>query len=178
MKRNYKSLLSIALVLLLVAVTSLTFAYWDQLTGEGTGSIDLGEGKTVTVSQEITAGEGKTLIPADALQGANDVTEIKYTYNVNIDQALDPNALDDYELVVNLTELTDTTGLINVNIEGTPLTNAGINTPVKLAVDSTNTVVVIITLTEPTGTTAEDDYATLTNGTPITFKLSFEIKKA
>lgn len=41
MKRNYKSLLSVALVLLLVTLATLTFAFWDQLTGNADGKFKL-----------------------------------------------------------------------------------------------------------------------------------------
>jgi len=174
MKKNYKSLLTIALVLLLVAVTALTFAYWDQLTGSEDSTIDLGEGKTVTVTEELSQEVNTKLIPAGALQGENDVYEINYEYTVNIDQELAEDALYGYNLVVTLVSLDDETGLINIEIDGTTFTSETAEPSVSLTVERFNTVEVKVTLTEP-GTEAE--YNALQAQGQITFELKFEIKK-
>lgn len=95
MKRNYKSLLSIALVLLLVAITSLTFAYWDELTGSKQGTIDIGEGKRVTITETLKVPESKKLIPATALVvGDNDVQSITVKYNVAVTELVTGYHLD------------------------------------------------------------------------------------
>lgn len=99
MKRNYKSLLSIALVLVLVAITSLTFAYWDQLTGDGGGTVQIGEGKRIEVSAVVPVEEGR-LIPADAVKGNNDKTSLTVSYNVSVTEFINGYDLD---VIVNVT---------------------------------------------------------------------------
>ena len=94
MKKNYKSLLSIALVLLLVAVTALTFAYWDQLTQEDNGSINVGQGKRVTITETLPVDEDKRLVPADVVMGTNDVDSITVKYNVHITEFVGGYDLD------------------------------------------------------------------------------------
>lgn len=89
MKKNYKNLLSIALVLLLVAVTSLTFAYWDQLTADKDGEITLGVGKTITIENNQLP-EGN-LVPHGSVTVNGDVNEIVVKYNVTASHYLSEN---------------------------------------------------------------------------------------
>ena len=94
MKKNYKSLLSIALVLLLVAITSLTFAYWDQLTGSKDGTVNIGEGKRVTITETLPVDADETLVPNGVVKGTNDVYSITVKYNVAVTELVNGYHLD------------------------------------------------------------------------------------
>lgn len=102
MKKNYKSLLSIALVLLLVAVTALTFAYWDQLTQEDNISINVGQGKRVTITETLQVDEDERLVPVGVVMGTNDVDSITVKYNVHITEFV-----DGYDLDITVTPIHD-----------------------------------------------------------------------
>lgn len=128
MKKNYKSLLSIALVLLLVAITSLTFAYWDQLTGEKDGGIDIGKGKSITISETVPTEE--KLIPSGALKATGETYLIEVTYEVSI-----PEYNENFKFQV---EATTNDPLLNVDVEFEQFSET-----------KTQTVTLKFTLTEP-----------------------------
>lgn len=114
MKR--KNLLSIALVLLLVAITSLTFAYWDDLTGSKGGNVQVGEGKRITIT-DVVPTANQRLIPDGALKAnEDDVYKISIQYKVEVTELV-----DNYELVVTATT---TNGLVNVNVINPGFTKA------------------------------------------------------
>lgn len=94
MKRNYKSLLSIALVLLLVAITSLTFAFWDQLTGSEEGTVNIGEGKRVTITETLAVDANQRLVPSGVVMGTSDVNSITVKYNVAVTELVTGYHLD------------------------------------------------------------------------------------
>lgn len=156
MKRNYKSLLSIALVLLLVAITSLTFAFWDQLTESKSGSIDLGQGKTITVEDNLAA--TGNLVPTDVAMAAGDVDFIDVKYDVTV-SAFDPT----YELVV-----THTTGHALIVAEVQPFTQFALG-------DLSETITVRFTLTEPNDATA---YNSLQASKPYNYTITFKYQPA
>lgn len=106
MKR--RNLLSIALVLLLLAVTALTFAYWDELTGNKDGTINIGEGKRIEITETLEAPERKKLIPTGKIKGVNDVYKIEVKYNVSVTEVL-----TGFKLNVEVTEKHD---LLNADV--------------------------------------------------------------
>ena len=137
MKKNYKSLLSIALVLLLVAITSLTFAYWDQLTDTKDGGIDIGQGKSITIISE-TVPTTKKLIPSGALKASDETYLIEVTYEVSIPEF---NSNFEFQVEANTNET-----LLVVDVEFVQFSET-----VK-----TQTVTLKFTLTEPTDQAAYD----------------------
>lgn len=91
--KKVRNLLSITLVLLLVTITSITFAYWDFLTSNKGGNIDLGEGKTITLTDnQLAVGN---LIPAGKAKTSEDVYFIDVKYDVNVS-----HFVEGFELVV------------------------------------------------------------------------------
>lgn len=171
MKR--KNILSIALVLLLIAITTLTFAYWDELFGEKENNFTIGEGKTITITETLNNSSGVTLIPSEALQGVNDVYEINFTYKVTVDQTLAANALNGYNFIVKLMSLSDTTGLVNLNVNGTTWTKDNVNATVSTSAIAENIITIVVTLSNPADLT---EYLEIRNK-EITFALEVSLSK-
>lgn len=132
MKKNLKSVLSIALVLLLIAVTGLTFAYWDRLTETKDNTIAVGQGKAIEVEVAVEATGGQ-LIPKGNVLGVGEVDEVVYKYNVRLDQevqyplnlfvdvtdvkiggSLENGALVDFEIFQNSETINNTDVLVTV----------------------------------------------------------------
>jgi hypothetical protein len=157
-----KSLLvsALAIFMLIIGLTTYSFAYWDSLSTRQTPTIDLGEGTTLVVSATATVPNGKTLVPTSVILGANDVKEIVLNYDV----VLSKKAYNDLTLSVMATNVTignDETYANLVNITINP-TTTNINN------DKIN-VTVVITLSEP-----EDEVAYLAiKNQPIKFDLNF-----
>lgn len=97
MKKNY---LVFVLVFLMIAVTGLSFAYWDSLSNSDSQTVDIGVGAEVTVSGSIETGN---LVPEGVLMGNGDVTSLTSTYTVVINKA--PAA--PYNLEVEITTVTN-----------------------------------------------------------------------
>lgn len=173
MKRNYRGILSIALVLLLVAITALTFAYWDDLTGGGNGTINIGEGKTVVVGKTVEVEENKTLIPLGALQGVNDVYEVVEEFDVNIDAELAEGALAGYNFNVKVTDI-ELNGNANDVVVVKLVVNGEAYDAVDVSVDAlqANEVKVLVSINEPT----EAEYESVKQG-KITYKIEFSYTK-
>ncbi|MCK9471403.1 MAG: hypothetical protein WC006_06070 [Bacilli bacterium] len=152
MKKNYKSLLSIALVLLLVAVTALTFAYWDQLTGSSNGEITLGEGQTVTVSGSAIS--TKKLIPTSAVLGEGDTREIEVTYTVTLKKFNSGDSVKATLTALTINGAETHSGLVNVFLDGVEVAK---NEFVSVNPNSDTVVFVVkFTLDEPGDQTAYD----------------------
>lgn len=88
-----KNILKISLVLVLVmalfGLTMTSFAFWDNLTQEQNDqTIVVGEGTTVTVTANVSAQDGKTLVPQEAALGVNDTKSYVLTYDVVVDKEL------------------------------------------------------------------------------------------
>ncbi len=174
-----KNLLSIALVLLLVAISTLTIAFWDQLTGSKSNTITVGVGKSVTITETVNPNTaGQVLIPEGALQGEKDVYFIKYSYVVEVNEDLAEGALTGYSFVVELSDLEDSSGLVNVVVEGSPTVDLRSNNYSDTAA-LTQTVVVKVFIDEPVdkdGDTAEYIY-NLFKTSVFSFTLTFSIEK-
>lgn len=160
-----KTLLSIALLLLLVLVTGASFAYWDQLQKtEADQTVALGEGSTVVVNAVATPEEGKKLVPANVMMGPNDVTSVTLTYNVHLTKAA-------------ASARTFTVTAANVEINNSNVNAGLVNIDITKASETVNTddvlVTVVVTLTEPD---TEAEYNAIVNQ-PITFDLLFSVQK-
>lgn len=88
-ERSFKKYLSIALVLLLLAITSLTVAYWDKLTDTREDEIVLGERKSLTVTELVNIAD-KHLVPEGNALADGEVHKIEFDYKVTINKAV-PN---------------------------------------------------------------------------------------
>ena len=122
MKR--KSVLSIAFVLLLIAMAALTLLLGSLFTNDS-GNIDVGVGKTIEITKTIVSGEGKQLVPVGALQGEHDVYHIEEEFTITFSEKLANDALNNYQLIVSLENVrtadevdVDTYGLIIFEIAG------------------------------------------------------------
>lgn len=161
MKKNLKSVLSIALVLLLIAVTGLTFAYWDKLTKDENPTIDLGQGKEIVVDVIVGSTEDK-LIPTGMVLGTGEVDEVVFTYNVRLDQEVKEDlnlTVKESNVKIGVSEDEAINGLVNIDIalEASTINNTNI------------LVTVTVTLDEPI---TEPQYNAVINQ-PITFTLTF-----
>lgn len=155
-ERSFKKYLSIALVLLLLAVTSLTVAYWDDLTKStsGTDEIEIGTRKTLTVTGSVDFGE-KKLIPEGAAKGENDVYSLTTTYTVVVNEEL-----EDYKLHVSVV-------MGSTLLQGVPSENV-----VELASGVGKQITITFSFADSTNVNnvdlAEED---------VTFTITFEYKK-
>jgi len=168
MKR--RNLLSIALLLLLVAVTTLTFAYWDQLTANDDKDIEIGEGQTIVVNGVVDS-ELKLIPTTAVLDPLTDVYEITVTYTITLNKV---NASD--KVKVTLTSLTvdeDTehAGLVNVLFGEEEVVEDEF---VELTAAQPLTLVVTFTLNEPAN---EEDYNAVANK-EIAYSIEFTYVKS
>ncbi|HHW99873.1 MAG TPA: hypothetical protein GX740_01035 [Acholeplasmataceae bacterium] len=178
MKR--KSVLSIAFVLLLIAMAALTFAFWDQLFTNDSGNIDVGVGKTIEITKTIVSGEGKRLVPVGALQGEHDVYHIEEEFTITFSEKLANDALNNYQLIVSLENVrtadevdVDTYGLIIFEIAGKELRITDEVKTVSIPAEEINKVNLKITLENPK---TEDEYNAIA-GKTIKYTLSFEYQQ-
>lgn len=154
-----KRLLAGLLVVLLLGTSAIGFAYWDNLSSSQSGTITLGEGDTITVS-ESSAGSG-TLIPSSITATGSEVTSIEFVYSVAVNQ----QAVDAGNTTLTVTES-------NVLIGGSSTYASLVNfsvTGVSTLSTSAISVTVTVTLTEPSDVTA---YNAIINQ-DITFDLGF-----
>lgn len=117
-KKNFKIGLMVLLVVLMIGLTYTSFAFWDQLTKTDDITVNIGEGKEISVSFISEPEPGKSLIPVTAVPGPNDVTEM----NAEIKVVLNSEVSTQLKLKVIKTQVLiggDSThaGLINVDIE-------------------------------------------------------------
>lgn len=155
-----RTLLIVALLLLLLGSTIGAYAYWDNLTASQVETITIGEGTTLTVTADAVAPAGKALVPVGVILKSNDVESIELTYNVKLDQTV----VTDLDLSVVASNIqiggsTANAGLVSVNIS---LGSATVNS-------SDVVVTVTVTLTQPATVTI---YNAIKNQ-PITFDLTF-----
>ena len=83
MKVRTKNLLLIVFVLMLIATTGITFAYWDNLNSKDSSVLEIGEGTKVLI-HDVFDSDGKMLVPLGALMGINDVDKIVKEYEVEL----------------------------------------------------------------------------------------------
>lgn len=163
MKKNLKSVLSIALVLLLIAVTGLTFAYWDRLTETKDNTIAVGQGKAIEVEVAVEATGGK-LIPKGNVLGVGEVDEVVYKYNVRLDQEVQYPL----NLFVDVTDVK-----IGGSLENGALVDFEISQNSETINNTDVLVTVIVTLNEPDDEPDYQQYYEIINQ-DITFTLIFQ----
>jgi hypothetical protein len=166
MKRNY---LIFGLVFLLIAVTGLSFAYWDTLMDTKSNTVVIGEGATVTATENVNS-ETYQLVPNGVMMGSGDVTSRTFTYNVVMSKV----PANPYNLEVDVTAVTnetaaDVSNLFNFTING--VTN-GLATYVDAytAVDTSETVTIEVSLV------ADGELVDFTpiKGQNVSFTISFK----
>lgn len=159
-KRTLKFGLVALLLLLMLGLTYTSFAYWDELTKEDELSVVIGEGKTLVVSNDKVVPAGKTLIPVGKIKGVNDIDSVELEYTVSLNAA----SITDLNLNVIASEI-----LIGDSDLYSSLVNVDISNPGSIVAGKTATVLVTVTLNEPTNQT---EYDAIINKT-ISFKLAF-----
>ncbi|AUD65669.1 hypothetical protein BK011_08225 [Tenericutes bacterium MZ-XQ] len=180
------------LVMLAVAVSGFTFAFWAGAVSDATASADetitIGSGQDVTTT--VTLGEGagnanninNILVPAGRIsdstpagQGETLVTQVVYTYNVDWDEA--GTAADGFEGTLSVVEsnVFIDGAVVSWDDNGTP--NNYVNVAISLASTSISVnggsveVTVTVTIDEPVDA---NDYDLVANGV-ITFNLTFSV---
>ncbi len=152
-----RTLFIVALLVLLLGSTMGAYAYWDNLQKTETGSVTIGEGDTIVVSETL-AGSG-ILIPVGETPSAGEVTSITFTYSVSVNAGA--VASGKTTLAVSESNITnDTNGLVQFAYSGVG----------ELSTTPT-TVTVTITLTAPADVT---EYNAIINKV-IGFDLSFSV---
>jgi len=81
-----KKIIITATLIILIGITSLCYSYWDTLQNKEIINIPIGKATTLLVSITDNVPEGKTLIPADAIQGINNVSSVDLKYSVKLDK--------------------------------------------------------------------------------------------
>ena len=163
MKKNLKSVLSIALVLLLIAVTGLTFAYWDRLTEKKDNTIAVGQGKAIEVEVAVEATGGQ-LIPKGNVLGVGEVDEVVYKYYVRLDQEVQYPL----NLFVDVTDVK-----IGGSLENGALVDFEISQNSETINNTDVSVTVIVTLNDPDDEPDYQQYYEIINQ-DITFTLIFQ----
>lgn len=103
MNKKSNILLSIALIIALIAITSLSFAYWDNLTKAQTYQVTMGEGTKVLTEAVATAPEGKRLVPRGSSVGIDEVEKVTLEYNVRLSKKIVGSGL---KLLVSASNIT------------------------------------------------------------------------
>ena len=143
--------------------TVSAYAWWDQLQVQETGqTLTIGEGAVLSVSATVTPDAGKTLVPDEALLGANDVKSYEISYTLVLDKQLAADAT-----------LTATVSNIDVGGNGNPdsVINVAVSyDDVAQGINADNDIVVTLTVTmdDPSQAT----YALVANQV-ITFDVTF-----
>ncbi len=136
-----RKLLAVLIVTLLFAGTGVAYGYWDNLVVEENDvTITVGKGVTLSVSVKDAIPSG-VLVPSGAVLKSGDLTQVQFSYNVKLDQAVTTDL--DLSVVADNVKINGSTtnaGLVNISITDD---NSG-------KVNSTDVVVTItVTLTEP-----------------------------
>lgn len=160
-----KKIIAAILIALMLASTTLAFAWWDELTQtEAESNLIIGQGLVLNVEAVAETPEGKVLVPYGYALGLNDVETIELTYSLTLDQ----EAVVDLDLNITVSDIliggsTTNSELINFDITQSSYT---INT---------NTVDVTVTISVTNPDTYET-YLEIMNQ-EITFTLTFEASR-
>lgn len=156
-ERNYKKYLSIVLILLLIGITSLTFALWHKYSHDEGGDINIGDRNSITVVSEVPMTAGK-LIPVGAELKDGDVYALEAEYKVTVEKFV-----EEYEFVVTAVILNDSTGILEIVVDEFDQFAEGVlETLVKLTIRFKN----------PDNDT--DDYDSLVAIENLKYKVTFE----
>ena len=156
-----KRILLLLLVAVLLGGTALAFGYWDSLSDSSNGTIEIGQGVTLTVTDVVAeAPAGSYLVPTGVVVKENDVNSIDLTYNVKLDLAV-VTALD-----LSVVES-------NVLIGGDATNKDLVNFAYDLASDTVNDSNVLVTVTVTLTAPATEEIYNLIKNQTITFDLTF-----
>lgn len=168
-KNYFKRFWPVILVIVFLITATLTYAYWDSLTGDEPGDIIIGEGVTLKVEGELF-GDSGNLVPEGSVLKDGDVEELVFNYTVKLDKEITGTLNLDITYVVGLKEGTATEaeqGYLDklVNLVIVPSSTTLGNTPIQ--------VTVTVTLNEP-GNQTEYDFI---KEKELTFTLTFTASK-
>ncbi len=156
-----KRLMVVLILMLMVASSTIAFAWWDNLSQTDDQTLLIGQGVTLEVDTVVTVPEGKVLVPKGIVMKVGDVDLIELTYNVKLD----------YEVIENL-DLSVTAK--NILIGESDKNSDLVDIDIVLSQDQVNSedvlVKVYISLNMPE---SEAQYKEIINQ-KITFTLNFE----
>lgn len=162
-KLRNKVIAAFAVMIFALATTvGVTYAYWDMLTAQRTEDdiITLGSGGTISIYATVNSETGKTLVPSGVPLGVNDVTSVTLTYTIRLNkQYTSPLALSATVTNILIDGSPTYASLVSIPVSGDITINGGADA----------TVVLTITLTEPTSQEAYNAIA----GKAITFTVTF-----
>ncbi|MCK9471404.1 MAG: hypothetical protein WC006_06065 [Bacilli bacterium] len=123
MKLRTKNLLSVALIIMLIAITGLTYAYWDGLSNDAGSTIEIGVGSKITVEEKVYSEDGN-LIPVGAILGTNEIEQVVKEYDV----VLSKTSKEPLYLNVTVSNIQignkEYDGLVNVDVDYNPTISA------------------------------------------------------
>ena len=159
------------LIMLAVAVSGFTFAFWGSIQEDTTasGDITIGTGRTVTTTAVYSSQTAGVLVPngleSESVE-ANAVSSITFTFNVDWDDNADYTAASDLTI--------STVSIENSNeVDVSALFNVAFPNPViQLTPNAAaQAVTITITMNEPADQAAYD----LVAGLAITFTFNFSV---
>lgn len=162
-KRNLKIGLIVLLVMLMLGLTYTSFAFWDQLTKTDNITVNIGEGKEITLAVEVDTTDG-VLIPNGKVLGTNEVYSVTKEFTVTLDNETQNDlnlSVDASDINIGGDETYEDLVIISIDLS-TPTIQKG--APV--------TVTVTIQLEEPSDSTS---YGAI-YGKTIAFTLKFAAK--
>jgi uncharacterized cupredoxin-like copper-binding protein len=160
-----RKLLALLVLFVVIGGSAGAFAYWDNLSVDDTdNSVTIGNGVDLTIAESVTA--TSSLVPSTVIVKTGDVTEVVYSYNVDLNETL--------TAPLALTVTVDGFAINSNTALGTAYVNAAVtvggvagNTGTVNG-DATTVVTVTITLTEPA---TQGDYLLVANQA-ITFNVN------
>lgn len=155
-----KKLIAVILVAILMAGTSVAYAWWDNLSNTQEQTIQIGEGVSISVQAVAKAEKGKVLVPQGVVLKENDINQIDLTYIVQLDSAVQ----NDLTLVVKSSNI-----LIGGSSKNANLVNIKIDQESKMINSDEVVVKVTMSLSMPA---SEDIYKEIANQL-ITFDINF-----
>jgi len=157
-----KKLITIVAILLLLGISSLSYSYWDSLQVKENVDLSIGKGTTLLVSVTENIPEGKSLIPADALQGVNDITSVTIKYSVKLDKT---------SVILPTLTVEATDVRIGGDTTYSDLVVITISKPDTVSNDAAE-VIVLVSLKNQSDGITEEAYTAI-NSKSITFDLTF-----
>ncbi len=166
------------LVMLAVAVSTFTFAYWNSIDLDSevaSNTVTIGQGRTATVVASLDSQDSGTLVPsgfAASSVSANPVEEIVFTFLVDwSDDLYDLGSADLNVLIDNVSNATAATYLnFEIKVGAAAYTeSSNLDTVDALTEGTQLTILVKVTLDEPADQT---DYDAIKNAA-ITFDVTF-----
>jgi len=108
---------------MLIAITGLTYAYWDGLSNDAGSTIEIGVGSKITVEEKVYSEDGN-LIPVGAILGTNEIEQVVKEYDV----VLSKTSKEPLYLNVTVSNIQignkEYDGLVNVDVDYNPTISA------------------------------------------------------